>query len=116
MGLQNALYEIGQIEMAQDLARFTVEQGYTPSYSWWVTVMEACDRAILGQEKEARNALKRAQKGRMLVWDFWLKDAPCLKSYSGDPIYQETISHFDDLRERLRERLPSTLAEMKVEL
>ena len=116
MALQNALYEIGQVEMARDLARFTVDEGYSPSYSWWVTVMEACDRAILGQEEEVHDALQRAQKGRMLVWDYWLKDAPCLKRYSDDPIYRDTVSHYDELKARLRERLPATLAEMGVEL
>jgi tetratricopeptide (TPR) repeat protein len=116
MALQNALYEIGQIEMAQELAMFTVEAGYTPSYTWWVTVLEACDRAVLGQDDKAREALSRAQKGRMLVWDFWLKDAPCLKRYGDEPVYRDTINHFDGLRARLRERLPSTLVEMGVEL
>jgi TolB-like protein/cytochrome c-type biogenesis protein CcmH/NrfG len=117
MTLQNALWEIGQIEMAQDLATFTVEQvGYTPSYAWWVTVMEACDKAILGHGEEVRNALERAQKGRLLVWDFWLKDAPCLKRYSDDPVYRDTVAYYEGLRAGLRKRLPSTLAEMGVEL
>jgi hypothetical protein len=117
MALQNAMFAIGQVEMAQGLARFTVEEvGYTPSYSWWVTVMEACDRAILGQDDQVRDALQRAQRGRLLVWDPWLKDMPCLERFADDPVFKETVRYYDGLRAELRERLPATLAEFGVEL
>jgi hypothetical protein len=117
MALQNALYAIGQTEMARDLARFTVDEvGYTPSYSWWVTVAEACDKAILGRDDEVRQALKRAWEGRHLVWDPWMKDVPCFDRFKDDPVYQETVRHFDGLRAGLRERLAATLTEFGVSL
>jgi hypothetical protein len=117
MALQNAFYAMGQTDMARKLARFTVEEvGYTPSYTWWVTVAGACDYAILGQDDKVYEFLELAQKSRMPVWDPWLKDVPCFERFKDDPVYQETVRHFDDLRAELRERLPETLAEFGVSL
>jgi len=64
----------------------------------------------------ARQALERAQKGYLLVWDPILKDAPCFERFSIDPVYLDTVQYFDELRANLRERLPETLAEFGVEL
>jgi len=107
----------GDTESARGLDRWSAEEvGYTPSYTWWVTVYEACDRLILGQDDLARQALERAQKGYLLVWDPILKDAPCFERFSIDPVYLDTVQYFDELRANLRERLPETLAEFGVEL
>ena len=63
-------FAIGQVDLARKLARFSMEEiGTTPSYDFLNTVYEACDRAILGQDEKARDALRRAQKGRRLVWE-----------------------------------------------
>lgn len=117
LALENALYAIGETEMARDLARFSIEEvGYAPVYTWWITVYEACERAILGQDDLARQALERAQKGYHLVWDPMLKDWPCFEQFKDDPVYVDTVRYFDDRREMLRERLPDTLAEFGVSL
>ncbi|MDX1555439.1 MAG: tetratricopeptide repeat protein [Xanthomonadales bacterium] len=115
--LQNALYAIGETEMAQDLARFSVEEvRHSQSFIWWITVGAACDYAILGMDDEVRTFLQRAQKGRQLVWDPWLKDMPCFRRFQGDPVYQETVRYFDELRATLRNRLPETLEAFGVTL
>ena len=115
--LKNALYAIGQVEMARKLARFAVEKiGYTDGYNWWLTITKACELAVLGDDEGTRNSLKRAQKGLHLVLDPLLKDAPCFGRFADDPVYQATVRYFDDRRAMLRERLPATLAEFGVEL
>jgi TolB-like protein/tetratricopeptide (TPR) repeat protein len=115
--LKNALYAIGQVEMARKLARFAVEEiGYTDGYNWWLTITKACELAVLGDDEGTRNSLKRAQKGLHLVWDPVLKDAPCFGRFADDPVYKATVRYFDDRRAMLRERLPATLAEFGVEL
>jgi TolB-like protein/Tfp pilus assembly protein PilF len=115
--LENALYAIGETELAQDLARFAVEElRFSQSYSWWITIGAAIDYAILGLDNEVRASLKRAQKGRQLVWDPWLKDMPCFDKFLDDPVYLETVRYFDELRAELRDRLPATLDEFGVAL
>ncbi len=115
--LQNSLYALGQVDLARELARFTVEEvGYTPSYDFFNTVYEACDRAILGQDEKARTALRRAQKGKRMLWAPVLQDAPCFDRFADDPDYQATIRYFDERRRMLRQRLPVTLAEFDVEI
>jgi len=115
LALQNSLFAIGQVEMARDLAQFAVEEnGYTASYDFFNTVFEACDRAILGQDDKARDALQRARKGPHLVLDPMLKDAPCFERFADDPDYLATVRYFDERRKMLRERLPATLAEFGV--
>ncbi len=115
--IQNALYAIGEVEMARELARFRVyEIGFPDSPEWVLTISQACDRAILGEDQEARQSLKRAQKGLHLAWDPALKDAPCFDRFADDPVYQQTVRYFDERRAMLRERLPATLAEFGVSL
>jgi tetratricopeptide (TPR) repeat protein len=117
LALENALYAVGEIELARELARFTVEElGYTDGYDWFLTVTKACDLAVLGEDDAARASLRRAKKGLHLPWDPVLKDAPCFDRFQDDPVYQATVRHFDEHRARLRERLPATLAEFGVTL
>jgi TolB-like protein/tetratricopeptide (TPR) repeat protein len=117
LALENSLFAIGQVDLARKLARFSMEEiGTTPSYDFLNTVYEACDRAILGQDEKARDALRRAQKGRRLVWEPMLLDAPCFDRMAEDPDYRATIRYFEERRRMLRERLPATLVEFGVKL
>jgi TolB-like protein/Tfp pilus assembly protein PilF len=115
--LMNALYAIGQTEMARELARFRVYEVESPDgNNWALTISMACDRAILGEDDEARKSMEMALQARNLAWDPVLKDAPCFERFADDPVYQVVVRHFDEHREVLRERLPATLAEFGVEL
>lgn len=117
LALENALYMFGQVEMARELARLMVhEVGYTPGNDWILTVSKACELAILGEDDQARDAMRQARQGPHLAWDPILKDAPCFERFSDDPDYQAMVRYFDDRRTMLRERLPATLAEFGAEL
>jgi TolB-like protein/Tfp pilus assembly protein PilF len=115
--LMNALYAIGQTEMARELAHFRIyELGRPGGFNWALTVSTACDLAILGEDDKARKSMERAVQGLHPAWDPILKDAPCFERFSDDPVYQAMVRHFDEHRAALRERLPATLAEFGVEL
>ncbi len=115
--LQDALYATGESELSHQLAHFKIyEMGYTEGDDWWLTINQACERAMLGEDDEARRSLERAQQGPRLPWDPILKDRPCFERFSDDPVYIETVRYFDGLRADLRQRLPDTLAEFGVEL
>jgi len=116
MALMNALYAGGETGLAEELARWADDMGWTASLDWWVSVPVACQFAILGQDEDARYYLRRARESPRLVWDPWLKDFPCFARFADDPDYQETVRSFDERRAQLRERLPATLAELGVEL
>ena len=116
MALMNALYAQGEIDLAQELARWSEEYGWTPSLDWWISLPVACQFAILGQDEEALQYLQRARQSPRLAWDPWLMDFPCFERFADDPVYQATVRHFDERRAQLRERLPATLAEFGVAL
>ena len=114
--LVNALYGLGEIEMARELARWREDWGHTDSQDWWVNLRSACDHLILDNENHARNLLKKAQQSLHLAWDPILRDSPCFRPVTDEPVYQATVRYFDERRVMLRERLPSTLAELVVNL
>jgi TolB-like protein/lipoprotein NlpI len=114
--LMNALYGAGEIDLAGEMAQIGVDVGEWETYYWWINVTDACELAVLGRDDEARAALQRAARGLIMVWDPFLKDAPCFERFQDDSIYQATIRHYDERREMLRERLPATLAEFGVSL
>lgn len=115
--LQNTFYGMGEIETAVALTQWSVDNiGYTNSHSWWVSVSEACDRSVLGQDELARAALRRARLGRMLPWEPQLRDLPCLQRFKDDPEFVQTLEYFDRLRAAVRQRLPATLQEYGVSL
>jgi TolB-like protein/tetratricopeptide (TPR) repeat protein len=116
VALINALFAAGETDLAEELARWADDYGYTPGFDWWLNVPRACTTAILGRDDAVREHLRRAQKSPRLAWDPWLKDFPCFARFADDPVYQATIRHFDERRAQLRERLPATLAEFGVEL
>ena len=114
--LVNALYGLGEIEMARELARWREDWGHTDSQDWWVNLRSACDHLILDNENHARNLLKKAQQSLHLAWDPILRDSPCFRPVTDEPVYQATVRYFDERRVMLRERLPSTLAQFGVSL
>jgi TolB-like protein/Tfp pilus assembly protein PilF len=117
VALKNALYAMGETELARKLSRLTIDEiGYAQIDDWFVTVYKACDHAILGEYEKAREALIQAQRGYHLVWDPLLKDSTCFETMKNDPVYRATIEHFDGHRATLRERLPATLQEFDVSL
>jgi hypothetical protein len=117
MALKNALYALGETELAHNLARITIQEiGYTDGDDWFINVYKACDFAILSEDDEAKAPLSQAQMSLHLAWDPVLKDSPCFEQFKDDPVYLATVRHFDDRRAMLRKRLPATLAEFGVEL
>jgi len=117
MALRNALYGMGETEVARELARLAFyDLGYTDSNDWFLSVYKGCDLAILGEDDEVRKALLQAQQGLHLIWDPLLKDALCFERFKGDPVYQATVRYFDERRAMLRERLPATLVEFDLSL
>jgi TolB-like protein/Flp pilus assembly protein TadD len=114
--LMNALYGIGEFDLAREMAQIGVDVGVWETYYWWINVTDACEFAVLGRDDEARAALQRAARSLIMVWDPFLKDAPCFDRFQDDPVYQATVQYYDERREMLRERLPATLAEFHVSL
>jgi len=114
--LMNALYGAGEIELAGELAQIGVDYGIWETYYWWINVTAACELAVLERDEEALKYLAFAGKGLDLAWNPILKDAPCFERFQDDPVYQATVQYYDDLREKLRARLPATLAEFGVKL
>lgn len=114
MALMNALFAAGEPDLAEELARWWDDYGHTPGLDWWVSVPAACQLAILGRDDEVRDYLRRAQRSPRLAWDPWLRDFPCFARFADDPVYQESVRHFEERRAQLRERLPATLAELGV--
>lgn len=118
MALTDALYATGRLDELQDL--FPSTQGaehYTgDTADWWVALGVGCGAAIAGNDAEVYRRFQRALEGKHLVWDPMLKDRECFKRFADDPAYLTVVDHFDGLREKLRERLPDTLAQYGVEL
>jgi len=115
--LLNAAYASGEIEQAEEIAEWSFSTHYeADTADWWVAIEVACKNAILGRDDEVRRRLKRAQESKHLVWEPMLKDAECFKRFADDPVFQATVRHYDELREKLRARLPATLARYGVSL
>jgi len=83
---------------------------------WWVALGVGCMHAILGDDEEVYRRFERALEGRNLAWEPTLKDDACFERFASDPKYLAVVQHFDELRAKLRERLPDTLAQYGVSL
>ena len=117
IALINAASATGETAQAQELITLANSRGHdSDTPYWWITLGEACQQAILGRDDKTRLFLERAQKGNTLAWEPMLKDSPCFKRFSDDPVYQATVRHFDERRALLRARLPTTLAQFGVAL
>lgn len=122
LALMNAVYAVGDIELARKLAQFGLDYGsrfslekVNANFDWWGSTLAACQASILGQDDLALKRLANAQLGFQLPWDPVLMDSPCFDRFSDDSVYQATIRHYEDHRAMLRERLPATLADFGLE-
>ena len=75
-----------------------------------------CIYAVIGDDDEVYRRFERALEGRSLAWEPALKDGACFKRFANDPKYLAVVRHFEELRAKLRERLPDTLARYGVTL
>ena len=116
LALTNALYGMGELDTARELAQWREDFGHNDTADWWVVLQGACTHLILDIDEVAREFLEKAQKGLHLAWEPVLKDSPCFQRFADDPVYQATVRHFDERRVMLRSRLPATLAEYGVSL
>ncbi|MDJ0812804.1 MAG: hypothetical protein QNJ23_03690, partial [Woeseiaceae bacterium] len=108
--LSNTAYRSGKVEQARELVLWWRETLYHGQNAyWWVSISNACNSAILGEDDEARRLLERALEANNLAWEPNLRDAACFKRFADDPAYLAVVKHFDDRRAMLRERLPATL-------
>jgi tetratricopeptide (TPR) repeat protein len=117
MILEDATYGSGRIDEARDLVAWSLELFvHGDDAYWWVSLLNACENAILGEDAEVYRRLQKALEGTQLVWDPLLKDTACLKRLHDDPAYLAVVKHFEDRRAILRARLPITLAQYGVSL
>ena len=82
----------------------------------WAATFRSCNYSILGQREKALEILPRVKESRRLRYYPILRDARCLREYADEPVYQDVLKDQEDRRARIREKLPSTLAEFGVEL
>ncbi len=117
VAMLNAVYGSGEVEQAREFIRLSKETHYTGDTAyWWVSLGLACTHAINGDDNEVYRRFERALGGRSPAWEPMLKDLACFERFANDPKYLAVVRHFDELRAKLRERLPETLAEHDVSL
>lgn len=114
--LAEAIKGAGDIELARELANWSIDQGTLLNDSWWVNIMDGCYRSLLGDDETALRGIDRTIKSVRLPWDNMLRDSPCFQRYTDEPRYQAVVRHFEARRAELLERLPATLAEYGVAL
>jgi len=114
--MMNAHYGAGNMEVTRELAQYALDYGVVEDFDWWWNLLNACQLAILGLDDRALDQLKRVQNSTHLAWEPVLKDSPCFDRFKDDPVFQDTVNHFDKRRAMLRARLPETLAQFGVSL
>jgi TolB-like protein/Tfp pilus assembly protein PilF len=82
----------------------------------WAGTFRGCNYAILGRHDKALETLLRVKESRRLRYYPILRDARCFREYTDEPVYQDVLKDQEDRRTRIREKLPTTLAEFGVEL
>lgn len=113
--LADALYQSGEIERARDHAawlseRFALLSETGSGDSWWPNLYQSCALAILGEEQQAIEVLKRVENSIGLLWYPVLVDAPCFRRFATDARYRTIVENYEDRLTSLRDRLPETLA------
>ena len=117
IAMLNAAYGSGEVDKAREIIELTQSNHYTgDSTDWWTSLGVGCLYAIGGDDDEVYRRFGRALEGKHLAWEPILRDAACFKRFANDPKFLEVVGHFDELRARLRERLPDTLAQHGVSL
>ena len=115
--LVNAIFGLGDLEAAQGLARWYVDDPtHHENVDWWIETYTACCLAILGRDAEAMDKLEQSLRSPRLAPVFALQDSPCFQKYADDPRYLAVVEHFNGRRAELRRRLPATLARFGVSL
>lgn len=115
--LLDAAYGSGEIDRARELAVWELATHYESDTSYWFVAFErACTHAILGNDDEVYRLLQRTLESELLAWEPMLRDHQCFKRFTNDAAYLAVVNHFEQLREMLRARLPSTLAQYGVVL
>ena len=114
--LMNAAFGAGEMEVARGLANFWVTKPHPVNQDWWQDVNWACAKMIEGNRIEALDRFSQVRRSARLPVRPILLDSPCLKTLSGEPVYQVILELVEAKRSALRGRLPATLAEFEVEL
>ncbi len=106
----NAAYGSGEVEQARELVRLTESVRYPSDITHAGPALGiACLSAIEGDDDEVYRLFALARQGKDLAWQpGW--DRPCFDRFADDPEYLKTVKHYEDLRAKIRERLPDTLA------
>ena len=82
----------------------------------WAATLRSCNYSIHGQHEKALEILPRVKESKRLRYYPMLRGARCLRAYADEPVYQDVLKDQEERRARIREKLPSTLAEFGVEL
>jgi len=115
--LVNAIFGLGDLEAAEGLARWYVDDPtHHDNTDWWIETYTACCLAVIGRDAEAIDKLEQTLRSHRLAPEFVLKDSPCFEAYADDPRYQAVVEHFEQRRAAIRKRLPATLARFGVTL
>jgi tetratricopeptide (TPR) repeat protein len=115
--LINASLGAGENEVALGLAQWWMDDDtHLVNADWWTATYTACALAVLGRDNEALQKLEQIRQSARLPWDPVLKDSACFQDYMDEPVYQETLQHFDERRAAIRKQLPATLAAFGVSL
>lgn len=115
--LVNATFGIGDLEVAQGLANWWVENpDHHDNPESSVESFHACSLAVLGRDAEALDKFEKMLRSPRLPYVPMLEDSLCFRKYENNPRYLAVIEHFEARRTELRERLPATLSRFNVKL
>lgn len=113
--LADAYYETGRNEDARDVALWVADmmrrnQETGAQRDWWPNTYLACALSTLRRDDEALTVLQRIVDSPGLVWYPLLVDSVCFRRLAGNPHYDRVVSEIEDRMEKLREKVPQTLA------
>jgi len=103
------------VELATSLAQY-YENGPWWGDIGWLALYRGCDLAILDRYDESLQLLVRVKESRRLLLMPVIRDSYCFRGFVDEPAYQDILRDQERRRQRLRERLPVTLAKFGVQL